>query len=122
MTSWHEYHQYSLENGGMDDDDTPPQESETMNEHESKCELCGEPMPQGEEMFKLHGYSGPCPKPPLPKTKSSFDEAVAMLEQAVIEWRNCPNVGDKPLDVACHFMEQTLPEVIAKLKSNETKS
>ncbi len=33
---------------------------------ESKCELCGEPMPEGEEMFKFHGYSGPCPKPPLP--------------------------------------------------------
>lgn len=32
----------------------------------SKCELCGEPMPDGEEMFKYHGYSGPCPKPPLP--------------------------------------------------------
>ena len=25
------------------------------------CELCGEPMPAGEEMFKYHGYSGPCP-------------------------------------------------------------
>ena len=32
-----------------------------------KCELCGEPMPEGEEMFKYHGYSGNCPKPPLPK-------------------------------------------------------
>lgn len=30
------------------------------------CELCGEPMPAGEEMFTYHGYSGPCPKPPLP--------------------------------------------------------
>jgi hypothetical protein len=29
------------------------------------CELCGEPMPEGEEMFKFHGYSGNCPKPPL---------------------------------------------------------
>ena len=29
------------------------------------CELCGEPMPPGEQMFKFHGYSGPCPKPPL---------------------------------------------------------
>lgn len=29
----------------------------------SKCELCGEPMPAGEEVFKFHGYSGPCPKP-----------------------------------------------------------
>ena len=26
-----------------------------------KCELCGEPMPAGEEMFKYHGHSGPCP-------------------------------------------------------------
>jgi hypothetical protein len=25
------------------------------------CEICGEPMPPGEEMFKFHGYSGPCP-------------------------------------------------------------
>jgi len=31
-----------------------------------RCQLCGEPMPKGEEMFQYHGYSGPCPKPPLP--------------------------------------------------------
>jgi hypothetical protein len=30
------------------------------------CELCGEPMPDGEEMFKYHGYSSDCPKPPKP--------------------------------------------------------
>ena len=36
----------------------------------SNCELCGEPMPVGEEMFKCHGYSGNCPKPPLPKRES----------------------------------------------------
>lgn len=35
----------------------------------SNCELCGEPMPEHEQMFKFHGYSGPCPKPPLPKPK-----------------------------------------------------
>ena len=35
------------------------------------CELCGEPMPPGETMFKFHGYSGPCPKPPLPKAGPS---------------------------------------------------
>ena len=29
----------------------------------SYCEICGEPMPVGEEMFKFHGYSGKCPKP-----------------------------------------------------------
>lgn len=36
-------------------------------EEVSRCNICGEPMPDGEEMFKFHGYSGPCPKPPLPK-------------------------------------------------------
>ncbi len=30
------------------------------------CDICGAPMPPGEEMFKFHGYSGPCPRPPLP--------------------------------------------------------
>lgn len=33
----------------------------------ARCQLCGEPMPQGETMFNYHGYSGPCPKPPLPR-------------------------------------------------------
>ena len=28
-----------------------------------RCQLCGEPMPKGEEMFNYHGYSGPCPVP-----------------------------------------------------------
>lgn len=40
-----------------------------QNSSESKCALCGEPMPAGEEMFNYHGYSGPCPKPPLPPSK-----------------------------------------------------
>ncbi|MDE2096514.1 MAG: hypothetical protein KGL39_04650 [Patescibacteria group bacterium] len=40
-----------------------------------KCEVCGEPMPDGEEMFKYHGYSGSCPKPPTPKpTRIGFVE------------------------------------------------
>ena len=30
-----------------------------------RCEVCGEPMAAGEEMFRFHGYSGDCPKPPL---------------------------------------------------------
>lgn len=39
------------------------------------CSLCGEPMPEGETMFKFHGYSGPCPKAPLPKpTRLGFVE------------------------------------------------
>lgn len=43
----------------------------------SKCTICGEPMPEGEEMFKFHGYSGNCPKPPL--ERDSGIEAVKRL-------------------------------------------
>ena len=39
----------------------------------SKCEICGEPMPVGEEMFKFHGYSCQCPKPPLPRQKTELE-------------------------------------------------
>lgn len=38
----------------------------TDTNEQPKCSICGEPMPRGEEMFKFHGYSGPCPKLPLP--------------------------------------------------------
>lgn len=42
----------------------------------ARCQLCGEPMPEGEEMFNYHGASGPCPKPPLPapETTESGDD------------------------------------------------
>lgn len=43
-----------------------------------RCELCGEPMPAGEQMFKFHGYSGPCPKPPL---RSSATSAVMTFRE-----------------------------------------
>lgn len=26
------------------------------------CELCSQPMPEGESSFRYHGYSGPCPE------------------------------------------------------------
>lgn len=29
------------------------------------CKLCGKPMPEGEEMFHYHGYSGRCSTIPL---------------------------------------------------------
>lgn len=47
--------------------------SEQAKCEQAKCELCGEPMPPNEEMFKFHGYSGPCPKPPLPKQKTGIE-------------------------------------------------
>lgn len=44
----------------------PAMTTSKPNKAEKMCELCGEPMPAGEEMFKYHGYSGPCPVKPGP--------------------------------------------------------
>lgn len=46
------------------------------------CQICGEPMPPGEEMFKLHGYSGNCPKPPLSSPQSVEADLLAALKLA----------------------------------------
>ena len=41
-------------------------------------------MPQGEEMFKFHGYSGPCPKPPTlqPHRQRVIDEKSELDKKA----------------------------------------
>ena len=57
----------------LDDEVTWEQDGGEM----ANCKLCGEPMPEGEEMFYYHGYSCPCPKPPLQKTER--DDYVAFL-------------------------------------------
>lgn len=44
------------------------------------CELCGEPMPEGEKMFKYHGYSGPCPKPTLLEDTATLAAVGAPLD------------------------------------------
>ena len=50
----------------------------------NKCAICGEPMSDLESVFKFHGYSGPCPKPPLKKVE--LDPAgVPKLEMTVLE-------------------------------------
>lgn len=50
-----------------------PAQPDAAKEQQATCELCGEPMPPGEEMFKFHGYSGPCPKPPLSPKRTTLD-------------------------------------------------
>jgi len=55
--------------GGIGYDENEVQPEPTPANEGPKCQLCGEPMPKGEEMFFYHGYSGPCPKPPLPDTQ-----------------------------------------------------
>ena len=44
-----------------------------------KCQVCGEPMPAGEEMFKYHGYSGPCPKLLLPRKQTEIERLTQEL-------------------------------------------
>lgn len=53
-----------------------------------KCELCGEPMPPGEEGFRYHGYSGPCPKPPLDKPRRNLESAERKLAEHGIKWED----------------------------------
>ena len=56
------------------------------------CGLCGEPMPEGEEMFKYHGYSGPCPKPPLPRKPALRDVAQKLVSLFV--WEQSEETGE----------------------------
>jgi hypothetical protein len=61
---------------------------------QAKCELCGEPMPPGEEMFKIHGFSGNCPKPPLPQPSK---ELLSRMGDAEDECRSV-SVGGAMVD------------------------
>lgn len=48
-----------------------------------RCEICGEPMPEGETMFKFHGFSGPCPAPPLADRIAALEEELAVERERV---------------------------------------
>ena len=67
------------------------------SEEKALCQICGEPMPPGEEMFNYHGYSCDCPKPPLVRPK----QAGALLEElALAIFPNLPTVSfDKEREV-----------------------
>lgn len=56
-----------------------------MSEAGARCQLCGEPMSESEQMFKYHGYSGPCPKPPLPKEKREDDAKLFMAQRILYQ-------------------------------------
>lgn len=75
-----------------------------------KCDLCGHPMPPGEEMFKFHGYSGPCPTPSLIKdedengkpnwNKMSREEAIKLLKKIRNSLIGCEDAQDTILDIS----------------------
>lgn len=66
----------------------------------AKCELCGEPMPPNEQVFKFHGYSGPCPKPPMDRYTKKKDGT-----------DRHPSIAG----VLKHFRFEHLPERLQKL-------
>ncbi len=76
------------------------------------CEVCGEPMPAGEEMFKYHGYSGPCPKPSLLR-----EEPMTLIEKLLNpQWtrRSPPSDDGAILDTTQTLA--TMDEAAAELK------
>lgn len=73
-----------------------------------KCEICGEPMPIGEEMFKYHGYSGDCPKPPLPRPEGK--PAVNIVPDGWIEQAKYDALGK-----AYKQLESTIAELRAQV-------
>jgi len=73
------------------------------------CRECETEMPAGEWWTRLVVA--------LSDAASRLQATRQLLEQAAVEWSDTPNVGDKPLDVACYFMEHTLLAVIEKLKA-----
>lgn len=80
------------------------------------CDLCGEPMPPGEEMFKFHGYSGPCPKPPLPRPKTHEDRAYALRSEMcrLASWSHTPDDVARALIAAVEADNALLDEIGAK--------
>ena len=83
-----------------------------MPDKQPLCKLCGEPMPEGEEMFKYHGFSGPCPKPPKPDTSRD----TLKNKVAEIIWRAQPAQPDG-LGKATELAEQIISLVERTLEA-----
>lgn len=60
-----------------------------MSEETGICEVCGEPMDAGEEIFRYHGASGPCPKPPRP-----VDRDIPLVERLRLGGPNAAEVSN----------------------------
>lgn len=58
------------------------------------CAICGQPMPEGEEMFNYHGYSGPCPAPALPRESTPEERKHRRLYDILAGINDAIEVGD----------------------------
>ena len=45
-------------------------------------------------MFKYHGYSGPCPKPPLPREKPYLERVEDTARLVYAEWDKLRGTGN----------------------------
>lgn len=61
---------------------------------EATCGICGEPMPEGEEMFKYHGYSGPCPAPALPAELTGAERLMTRIYDTLAGINDHVELGD----------------------------
>lgn len=95
-----------------------------MSDETAKCELCGEPMPPNEQMFKFHGYSGPCPKPPLPKPEAVNSDPMNLTEiraaldaarHAIDSEMNCHTAEYRALD-RLHYAVELIYQVLANAR------
>ena len=87
---------------------TPPVKGKAI------CHLCGEPMPEGEEMFNYHGYSGDCPKG-LKPTPSPHPEAWEDLKKQAEDMMEC----QIPLRVCSKCNPVLLIEEVRKFTRSE---
>lgn len=81
---------------------------------QATCEVCGEPMPDGEEMFKFHGYSAPCPKPSLPKPPSDTER---------LDWldKHCAFVADHEYSIGPFEVGELRKMADAGIAADQTK-
>lgn len=70
------------------------------------CRLCGNPMPEGEEMFKYHGYSGPCP--PKAKAMTTLEERIENMAKG--EYQRGHGQNDPTWDAAPFDTRRTYTE------------
>lgn len=71
------------------------------------CSICGEPMPEGFEMFKFHGADGnDCPKPPLIRRQEVLAE-YALRETRDGEFWIVVSVNRLPHDSIGPFATET---------------
>ena len=76
------------------------------------CEICGQPMPAGEEMFKFHGYSGPCPAAPLPRP--TMEQVIEALARDIAH--DLATLGSESMEDAVHAIMDRLTAAPLRLR------